>query len=76
VLLALVQSGLTRDEAYRIVQENAMASWQRGTSFRALLDSDQRLAPVPKAVLDEAFDLSRSLGHIGRVFDALDALEV
>ena len=76
VLLALVQSGLTRDDAYRIVQENATAAWQRSTSFRGLLDADQRLARVDKKVLDDAFDLTRSLGHIGRVFDALDSIEV
>ena len=76
VLLALVQSGLSRDEAYRIVQENAMAAWQRSMSFRVLLDADQRLARVDKKVLDEAFDLTRSLNHIGRVFEALDAIEV
>jgi len=76
VLLALVQSGLTRDDAYRIVQENAMAAWQRGTSFRSLLDADGRLARVDKNFLDEAFDLTRSLGHIGRVFEALDGIEL
>ena len=76
VLLALVQSGLNRDEAYRIVQENAMSSWQHGRPFRSLLEADQRLARVDRKVLDDAFDLSRSLVHIGRVFDALDELEV
>jgi len=75
VLLALVQSGLTRDEAYRIVQEAAAMSWERSQDFRSVLEADSRLERVDKKVLDEAFDLKRSLVHIGQVFTALDALE-
>ena len=37
-LLALVESGLSRDDAYRIVQENAQRAWDTGTPFRELLD--------------------------------------
>jgi adenylosuccinate lyase len=76
VLLALVQSGLTRDEAYRIVQEAAATSWERSQDFRLVLEADSRLERVDKKVLDEAFDLKRSLVHIGQVFTALDALDV
>lgn len=75
VLLALVQSGLSRDEAYRIVQEAAAASWAHSTDFRKTLEADSRLARVDKMVLDEAFDLKRSLVHIDRVFIALDAIK-
>ncbi|MCU1395732.1 MAG: purB [Ilumatobacteraceae bacterium] len=73
VLLALVQSGLSRDDSYRIVQDNAMQAWDQGRSFRALLDADDRVAVDP-AVLDRAFDVQRSLHHVPRVFDALAAL--
>ena len=73
VLLSLVQGGKTRDEAYRIVQRNAMQAWDEGTAFRALLEAD---ADVDNAVLDDAFDLRRSLSNLGRVFDQLDAIEV
>lgn len=73
VLLALVKGGLTRDEAYRIVQENAAKAWQERVAFRALLDADPRVT-VSSSLLDEAFDLQRSLRHVGRYFDALDAL--
>jgi adenylosuccinate lyase len=76
VLLALVQSGLTRDEAYRIVQEAAAISWERSQDFRSVLEADSRLERVERKVLDEAFDLKRSLVHIGQVFSALDALDV
>ena len=75
VLLGLVQAGLSRDDAYRIVQENAGRAWDEGRSFRELLDADARVA-VPASVLDEAFDLSRSVRYAGRGVDALDALHL
>ena len=74
VLLGLVQAGLTRDDAYRVVQDNAARAWDEAGSFRELLDADPRVV-VPSAVLDEAFDLQRSLRHAGRSVDALDALD-
>ena len=73
VLLSLVQGGKTRDEAYRIVQHNAMRAWDEGTDFRALLEADDN---VDNAVLDDAFDLRRSLQNLGRVFDQIDAIQV
>lgn len=73
VLLALVAGGLTRDEAYRIVQDNAMQAWGKKVSFRGLLEADDRVT-VRADLLDEAFDLDRSLRHVGRVFEALDAV--
>ena len=73
VLLALVQSGLSRDDAYRIVQENAMRAWDEGVAFRELLDGDDR-CDIDAKVLDAAFDVERSLRHVSRVFDALDKL--
>ncbi len=73
VLLALVQAGLSRDESYRIVQDNAMQAWDQGRNFRELLDADPRVT-VDAAVLDRAFDVQRSLEHVSRVFDALAAM--
>ncbi len=73
VLLSLVQGGKTRDEAYRIVQHNAMRAWDEGTDFRTLLEADD---DVDNAVLDDAFDLRRSLQNLGRVFDQVDAIRV
>jgi len=75
VLLGLVQAGLSRDEAYRIVQENAGRSWDESRSFRELLDADPRVT-VPASVLDDAFDLSRSVRHAGRGVDALEPLHL
>ncbi len=71
VLLGLVQGGMSRDDAYRIVQENATRAWAEKVSFRSLLDADDRVTVAP-ALLDDAFDLNRSLRHTGSVIDTLD----
>ena len=74
VLLALIAAGLGRDDAYRIVQEDAARAWEEGVSFRSLLEKDERV-PLDGDALEEAFSLERSLRHTGAVFDALDALD-
>jgi adenylosuccinate lyase len=75
VLLALIEGGLTRDEAYRIVQRNAMRAWQEERAFRDLLaEDDDVMAVLGKARLDACFDLKRALANAGRVFDRLDEL--
>ncbi len=73
VLLGLVAAGSTRDDAYGIVQRNAMTAWQEGTDFRGLLEADPDVS-LDKAALDEAFDLERSLRHLDRVAAALEEL--
>lgn len=73
VLLGLVQSGLSRDDAYRIVQDNALKAWDEGRSFRALLESDARVK-LDVEELDAAFDLQRSLANLDAVFGALEDL--
>jgi adenylosuccinate lyase len=75
VLLALVAAGRTRDEAYRMVQRNAMRAWNEERSFRELLaDDPEVVAALSDAELDACFDLKRSLANVNRVFDALDAI--
>jgi adenylosuccinate lyase len=74
VLLALVSSGLSRDEAYRIVQRNALRAWEDGTDFRTLLDGDAEVT-LGAAELDDAFDLARSLRNVDAVFEALSAID-
>ena len=66
--------GLGRDDAYRIVQDDAMRAWDEGVSFRSLLEKDERVT-LGSDALDEAFSLERALRHIGAVFDALEAVE-
>jgi adenylosuccinate lyase len=76
VLLALVEAGLTRDDAYRVVQRNAMRAWDDRRPFRELLQADPDVTNVLDAArLDACFDLKRALANVGRTFDALDAME-
>ncbi|HEY6474120.1 MAG TPA: adenylosuccinate lyase [Acidimicrobiales bacterium] len=73
VLLALVAAGLTRDEAYRIVQRDARQAWAEHRAFRDVLEGDPEVRLSPDQ-LDEAFDLGRTLRHVDRFADALGAL--
>ncbi|MEO5899734.1 MAG: adenylosuccinate lyase [Ilumatobacteraceae bacterium] len=75
VLLGLVQGGMTRDAAYRVVQDNAARAWAQAVPFRSLLDADARVT-VAAAVLDDAFDLQRSTRHAGQAVDAAEAIHV
>ena len=73
VLLALVSAGLTRDEAYRIVQRDGRQAWSEQRHLRAVLEDDPEVTLDP-AQLDAAFDLSRTLRHVDRFADALAPL--
>jgi adenylosuccinate lyase len=72
LLLALVESGLARDEAYRLVQAHAMRAWEEERDFAELVRSDDALAPL--VGLDAVFDLSAYTRHVDTVFERLDAL--
>ncbi|MFN2608216.1 MAG: adenylosuccinate lyase [Acidimicrobiales bacterium] len=71
VLLALVAAGLTRDTAYRIVQDDAAVAYRDRRPFRAVLEADPRV-PLGPDRLDDAFSLARALRNAGAVFDALE----
>jgi adenylosuccinate lyase len=74
LLLALVSAGLARDEAYRIVQGNAMRAWDTETSFRALVEADQDVtATLDEQALAAVFDTGAYLVHVDTVFARLDA---
>ena len=66
-LLALVESGRSRDEAYRIVQENARHAWQTGTPFKDLL-----AVAAPELDLDEVFDPGAFVAHAELIVARLD----
>jgi adenylosuccinate lyase len=70
VLLALVSSGLTRDDAYRIVQRDARRAWSEQLHLRAVLEEDSEVT-LSEEQLDAAFDLGRTLRHVDRFADAL-----
>ena len=73
VLLALVASGIARDDAYRVVQRAAQRAWDERRPFRTIVEEDPDVTLKPEA-LDEAFDLERSLRHAHRTVDALDGV--
>ncbi|MGN6558061.1 MAG: adenylosuccinate lyase [Solirubrobacterales bacterium] len=68
-LTALVESGMTRDDAYRVVQENAPRAWDTRTEFRDLLAE-----AAPDLDLDAVFDYSAYLTHLPEIFERLEAL--
>jgi adenylosuccinate lyase len=70
VLLALVDSGLSRDDAYRIVQSAALDAVEQRRNFRDIIEGDDAVA-LGDEVLDRAFDVQRLLTHRGRFLDAL-----
>ena len=71
VLLALVESGLARDDAYRVVQELAQRAWDEGIPLRDLLAADDRAAALP---LNEIFDYAHYLRHADEILARLDEI--
>ena len=75
VLLALVASGLSRDEAYRLVQRNALTAWDEERDFRELVAADPDIAArLDSASLAAAFDLEDALRHVDVLFERLGML--
>ncbi len=72
LLLALVDAGLSRDEAYRRVQGHAMRAWEEETDFRELVRSDPEIRG--RVDLEAVFDLDATVRHVDAVFDRLHAL--
>jgi adenylosuccinate lyase len=68
-LLALVESGRSRDDAYRVVQENAQKAWDEETPFRDLL-----AAVAPELDLDEIFNPAAFVRHADEIIGRLDSL--
>jgi adenylosuccinate lyase len=69
VLLALVDKGLARENAYRLVQRNAMRVWQQGGDFLALLKADADVAKALSAAeLEALFDLGYHTRHVDETF--------
>jgi adenylosuccinate lyase len=69
VLLALVESGLGRDDAYRLVQRHAMRAWEEEQDFRELVRADAEIAE--RIDLAAAFDLAAYTLHVDAVFARL-----
>ncbi len=75
VLLALTQAGVSREDAYRLVQRNAMRVWEEGADFLTELKGDAEVtAALSEAEIEDKFDLGYHTKHVdtifARVFDA------
>src|SRR6201982_2272756 len=69
LLLDLVEHGVSREDAYRIVQRNAMRAWKEGLNFRELVLTDTDITSRgPRVQIGRAFDLKRQLRNIDEIF--------
>jgi len=69
LLLDLVEQGVSREDAYRMVQKHAMHAWKEGLNFRELVASDKDITSrVPRKKIEAAFDLKRQLRNIDKIF--------
>src|SRR6185437_2618787 len=74
-MLALVESGMDRQQAYRIVQHAAHEAWDTGVHLRELLQADEAVrARISDAQLADIFDLTPHLKHIDATFERLGLL--
>jgi adenylosuccinate lyase len=77
VLLALVEGGMTRDEAYRLVQRSALRAQEESLPFRTVVEADPEiLTRLDGRAIARAFDLGLALRHAGDVVDRLSAVRV
>jgi adenylosuccinate lyase len=69
LLLDLVEHGMTREDAYRLVQAHAMRSWKEGQNFREAILADKEItSKVPRKEIEYAFDLERQLKNVDKIF--------
>ena len=69
LLLDLVESGVSREDAYRLVQSHAMRAWREDLDFHELILNDLAIrGRVPLAKIERAFDLKRQLKNIDKIF--------
>jgi adenylosuccinate lyase len=69
LLLDLVEHGMTREDAYRLVQAHAMRAWKEGLNFREEILADKEItAKVPRKQVEFAFDLERQLTNVDQIF--------
>ncbi len=70
LLLDLVEAGVLREDAYRLVQANAMKAWKEDLNFRELIMSDPEItSKVKRETLEHAFDLQRPLRNVDKIFN-------
>ncbi len=70
VMVELTQKGLSRNEAYRLVQSKAMKIWEKGGDFKRLLQSDKNITKyLSKKEIDRCFDLRYYLRNVNKIFE-------
>ena len=75
VMLALVKKGITREEAYSLVQRNAMQTWEEGKDFKKLLfDDDDVINLITKDEIETLFDLNKVMKNINIIFKRLELI--
>jgi len=69
LLLDLVEHGVSREQAYRVVQNHAMRAWREGLNLRDLVLADKEITSrVPRRQIERAFDLRRQLRNVDKIF--------
>src|SRR5947207_12828446 len=69
LLLDLAEHGLSREDAYRLVQAHAMRAWKEDLNFRELVMNDKEITTrVPQKQIEQAFDLKRQLRNVDKIF--------
>ncbi|QST00363.1 adenylosuccinate lyase [Pontibacillus sp. ALD_SL1] len=72
VLLSLIDTGMSREEAYDLVQPKAMDAWERGVQFRQLVEGDEQItSALSEEKLDECFDATYHLKNVDHVFERI-----
>jgi len=70
VMLSLIEKGISREQAYKMVQRNAMRAWKERVSFLSLLQGDADVIEnISKSELEGIFDYDYFLGHIDEIYD-------
>jgi adenylosuccinate lyase len=69
VLLALVEKGIAREEAYKLVQKNAMQSWMKGKDFLTLLKKDKKIrCLMTEREIEKIFNLKSQFKNVDFIF--------
>ena len=75
LLLALIENGQERADAYRLVQRNAMRAWDEERDFPDLVRADPEItAQLDEAALADVFDLNATIAHLDTTFDRVRRL--
>lgn len=73
VLLALIDKGYSREEAYDTVQPKAMEAWEKQVPFRSLIEADEKISSkLAPAEIDDCFDYNYHLQHVDTIFNRLE----